>query len=474
MNRKQKFLAWGLLILVGLALYLPSLSVPYIYDDYLHFVDNPRLQEASTLSDVFFNGRQETRPVFNLSLFLQSYFFGMDAVAAHAGNVFIFFLCVAGLIFFLKALSLPPKAVWITAFLFLVHPINVESVAYFNSRSGLLALTFALWAQPFLLKPKWRSFWVGMFFLILAMGSKEDGVVGVLLALWTQLFLHWKEKRKPCPWRLASMIASLLVLPLIYAVFRSPHLNTVGADVAPWNVYVLEQGRNLVLHLSTFFIPYPLTFDRDLSSWMNSWEVLMGCWLILAFFVHMAWRFRHSWISFGFVWALLALLPTHSFVPVLDVHASRILFPMVPALALATHFVLVKYLGEIRKAYVVALSILLIGFSSLTFHNIQVWQEPLRVWERNARQAPSRWRTWVNLAVECGESGKWRKAHKAILQARRLAPERPEVLYNQAVIYAVRKDAQRNLKLAKHFLLEALKRDPHHKRAQQLLKRISP
>lgn len=462
-----------ILVLLTAVLFLPSLTTPFIYDDYYHFVENTKLHAPQSVGDVFHNGRQETRPVFNFSLYLQARLFGKSAMAAHAVNITLYLICVLGLFEFLLALSLPWSVSLVSTFLFAIHPINVESVVYFNSRSGLLALTFALWAQVWLLKPQRKGFALGLGFLALAMGSKEDGILGVTLALWTQIFLYLREERPLPKMRLGGILAMGLCIPLLYYFFRSPHLHTVGTGVSPWNVYAVAQGRNILLHLSTFFLPYPLTLDRDLPAWMNAWQVWLGCWLLLAFFLHMAWRFRSSWITFGFVWALLALLPTHSIVPVLDVQASRILFPMVPAIAFTTEQTLAKYLGRFSKSYVALLGVAFLGLGIMTAHQIQVWQMPLKVWERNAKHAPSRWRTWVNLAVESAEAGQWEKAHRAILQARRLAPDRPEVLYNQAAIYAVRKDGKRSRAKAIFYLRKALAKDPSHPRAQNLLRRLT-
>ena len=163
--------AIALLVLVAAALYFPAVSAPFAYDDYAHFLWNQKILHPQSISDIFRNGLQETRPVYNLSLAAQAFLFGTNAIAAHVVNLALFFSCGVLLFFLLLRLTENSTLTMICTLVFLVHPMAVETVVYFNSRSGLLGMFFSLAA---LLCVTYRKFPGCLIFLALAIGSKED------------------------------------------------------------------------------------------------------------------------------------------------------------------------------------------------------------------------------------------------------------------------------------------------------------
>jgi tetratricopeptide (TPR) repeat protein len=155
-------------------------------------------------------------------------------------------------------------------------------------------------------------------------------------------------------------------------------------------------------------------------------------------------------------------------VPLLDVQANRILYPMLPGLSLAMGTAI---LGIARPRWLPSLvtTVTALVLAVMSVHQIGYWLDPIRLWERDTAYAPSRWRPWVNYTVELAEHGRWREATSAIGKAEALAPDNPTVLYNAAAIAAARTDGRRDPSLARRKLAGALRSNPTHARSLQLL-----
>ncbi|HLG19084.1 MAG TPA: hypothetical protein VI895_04615 [Bdellovibrionota bacterium] len=462
-----------LLLIVGSALYYPTLRAPFVYDDYLHFVENERILHPQNVGDIFKNGLQETRPIYNLSLAVQARWFGTDPTMAHAGNVVLQLLAAVLLYLFLLRMTGSAIVAFIAAAIFEIHPLAVESVAYFNSRSGLLSLLFSLCAFLCFEKRGRIIFFTGLFSLVAAMGSKEDAIGSVALAL---LFDRWRQAHGGIGWsrlRQVAVLATAITVPFLYLVFRSPHIGTVGEIVEPWWRYLWQQGTHVPLHLSLFLWPWPLTPDRDLSPWMLSLLAVSTGWILLFGLLAILWSFRRSRVALGVVWAIAALIPTHTVVPMLDLQATRLLYPAIPGLSLAFASVLSAFTE--RRAWVgwSAATLLFLFFGWRSSQQIYLWAHPLELWQADTREAPSRWRAWLDLTIELAERKRWAEADEAISRAEALNPKNASVLYNSAAIAATRTDGKKDKALAVERLKTALEVDPHHRRSERLLRQLT-
>lgn len=413
--------------MLALALYGPWVSqIPFYYDDYPHFVENVHILHPQTLSDIFRNGFQETRPLYNLSLAGQAFLFGKNAAAGHWINVGLFI--IAGALFYRLVLTMAfsEAIAFLSATLFLIHPVAVETVAYMNSRSGLMGVCFSFLALISLFHEKpWRV----TLFLILAIASKEDAVGTILVGMmFLALAPHVSAAPQGFKRRMFMHVSgAALALVAIYACFKSPHHGSMGESVAPWYDYLYFQGINLPLHLSTFIFPYPLTFNRDLPRFFEHPLTLAAGWVfILVSLVFLMKRRNHPAALAG-LWAILALAPTHSVVPLLDVQATRFLFPALAPMALMLAIVARK----VPRAFLVGLCALFIATTTL---ELALWTQPVALWKKNAAHAPSRWRLWLNLAIEHAERKQWPEALSAVEKAYERAPEENAVIFNRLAI----------------------------------------
>jgi tetratricopeptide (TPR) repeat protein len=180
--------AFALALLVGLA-YGGSLDAPYLFDDGALVRDSPCVRDVGTALEGLVRGADHPcgyRPVRHVS-------YALDAVVAgssprvHRTTNLLLHLGVSLLVLLLgRRLGLDPIGAFAAAAVFAVHPIHTEAVTYLTGRKDLLVTLFALAAV--LAAARWRrtgrnaALALAALFFLLALGSKETGVVVPLLA----------------------------------------------------------------------------------------------------------------------------------------------------------------------------------------------------------------------------------------------------------------------------------------------------
>ena len=105
-----------------------------------------------------------------------------DPLGAHLLSLSLFLLLAALTLVLAQRLGVGVYGMWAIAVLILLHPINVESVAYAASRGELLAAIFIVGACIFATYGWWTAAGFGIVVcLSAAVISKESGVVGLLV-----------------------------------------------------------------------------------------------------------------------------------------------------------------------------------------------------------------------------------------------------------------------------------------------------
>lgn len=133
------------------AAYLPVLWAGYIWDDDMYVVENPTLRDLPGLVRIWCEPRSipQYYPVVHTTFWIEHHLWGLAPAGYHATNV----AChVAGAILlgtFLARLAVPQA--WTTAWVFALHPVQVESVAWITERKNVLSFPLAIAAGILLL-----------------------------------------------------------------------------------------------------------------------------------------------------------------------------------------------------------------------------------------------------------------------------------------------------------------------------------
>jgi tetratricopeptide (TPR) repeat protein len=488
-------------VAVGVLAYLNSFNNPFLFDDYFNIVYNPRIRD---LGDCCRRLLSERRSVTTLSLALNYSLGGFHVRGYHAVNLLVHLLAGLALYGLVRRVLLLPllagqlgsvaaELALAVALLWLVHPLQTESVTYLAHRGEALAGLFTLLALLCLLRGatggRPRAWYVlAALACALAMKSKEIAVTAPVLALLfdrTFLAASWREALcRRFPLHLGLMATWALL---------SPELTSALAN-APWVAAAHGAGRAVdpedypaagpIRPEGDAAVPTagfglrgitPLDYARSqpgvilhylrLAVWPDAlcvdygWPVARtpaqmvtpAAIVVLLLLLTTAW----AWLRcrpFGFLGAcfFLLLAPTSSILPIADLAAERRMYlPLAPVVVLA---VVGGHLGleALARRHRLSLSLLYrlqIGavlfaaliLAWLTFQRNRVYQRELVLWSDVTTKAPGNARGHYNLGMALANLGNLDAAEPCYLTALEINPEQPLACARLGQIYLARK-----------------------------------
>src|SRR5665213_149199 len=201
--RRDRWLT-ALLFTAVFAAYFPARDGGRLLDDHLH-ITRPELQSLGGLGRIWFDvgATQQYYPVVHTAFWLEHRLWG-DAVAGyHLINVLLHATAAALLVVLMRRLRLPGG--WLAAFVFALHPVCVESVAWIAEQKNTLSTVFALGASIAYLDFDERRYWrrygsaFGLFALALLSKTAVVTVPGALLVVvwWRRSRLGWRRDVRP-------------------------------------------------------------------------------------------------------------------------------------------------------------------------------------------------------------------------------------------------------------------------------------
>jgi len=439
---------------------LPALHGPLLFDD-LSSVTTAARHGATALGELFrLQGAGEAgyRPLRYLSLWIDWRLGGGDPLWLHLSSALWHAGCALLLWFLLLRLTRDRRLALLAALLFIVHPLQVEAVAYISGRKDLLCTFFSLLALHASLgagravRPAARLGLSALFFLCwwLAMQAKEMAAVVPLAAL----LLEAADRPPVEPaWR----------LPAVVVRRRPVFAGVLGAGVllAAWKVLVLAPGtkvpverwgdlperlwlaaRTLSWHVRKLLWPWPQVGDlRGLfpvrvpgpdgvgggwGAWWNggtATATLAGLVLLalLALLVRRAAPGRRRWATVGLAGWLLLLLPVLNLVPLNEPAAEHYQHLPLAAGGLLAAALLLPPAGAPRRRWWPAL-VLLLAWTGASVHRAAVWSDPARFWTDVLRVNPGDGRAWNDLGLVLAERGDAGQARRCYARAWRCDP----------------------------------------------------
>jgi hypothetical protein len=412
--------------------YAPALNGVFVFDD----LSLPFFAPAIKQDMLSFVGR--LRPLLMLSFWIdyhRSSADGADPHTFHSTNVFLHFLTsVLTTLIVLKILEWAGvegrKRVALVIFagaLFLLHPLQTESVAYVASRSEVLSVLFYYAAfAVFVWRPgESMTLLRAIAILVLfgaAAGIKEHTLTLPVLLILTDYFWHRGGIRKN------AMLYGLLGAGAIgggiyvWSILR-------GADSAGFRLrdltplqYLFTQGRVVWTYVRMFVLPFGQNVDPDIAISRGPFDqgAIFGLAALAAVAVA-AWIYRKRFplASFGVFVFLVLLAPTSSFIPIHDPLAEHRVY--LPFLGLA--LICCELLRRQSFSGMVVISAgALIVCSVLTYQRNQVWASPLALWQDAVDKSPNKYRPRFQLAYELFSEGRCPDAVKSYEIASKLGP----------------------------------------------------
>ncbi len=400
--------ALGAAFLAVCIVYWPAVSGPFVYDDlYLPFTA-PELAGAPITRWV-----GGLRPLLMFSFWINHRLSAMDPFSYHFLNIL---LHLATAVFAFLIVRKFAERVGLTgrqrdgiaafaAGLFLLHPIQTESVAYVASRSETLSVMFFYAAfTVFLYRRSEAIGWLeSLGVLVLFAGAastKEHAAILPALLLLTDLF--WSSWRGILRnWRLYAMLAigTAAALRMVWRILSGNNTAGFSVQAFTWIEYFYTQCRAIWLYIRMFFLPYGQNLDHDfaVSRTPLAHGAIIGMVALVVLAGAAVWyRRRFPLACYGFLAFLVLLAPTSSFVPINDVVAERRLYlPFIGLLLVVVEFVR-RWKAPPARVATVLTGVLAI-MAVVTYSRCTVWESPELLWKDTVAKSPQKARPHLQL-----------------------------------------------------------------------------
>ncbi len=451
-SSKHHFLAYLIIIIVAFGVYSNSFKNSFQFDDIHRIVRNKEIQDFSHIKPTLSGQRWVVR--FTLAL---NYRLGkLNVVGYHIFN--IVFHSINGILIYLFVYMLLMKSnsskiiapflkkrnrkitendfqqisirniyfliPLFSALLFIVHPIQTESVTYIISRTEILATFFFLIGVIFYMKASSTRYPVRrfIFYLIvvisflLGLESKEYVAILPFLLLLLDYFFFgaasfrlWIKRVK----KFAIPIGILLLMNVCFLVALShTYKGETSAGFSVYNIshhsYLMTQFNVVIHYIRLLFIPANLNLDYDFpiknSFWQYPTYLSFSILLALLIFAILIAR-KHKLFSFFILWFFITVAPSAGIIPIADVVFEHRLY--LPSIGYCVILVLLinklfsfqwmrQRVLRYKLTYAVPI-LLLVVYSTQTYLRNLIWKDEVTLWGDVVKKSPNKARPHNNL-----------------------------------------------------------------------------
>lgn len=481
-NRDYKvFLILLILVLIG---YSNVIRGPMFFDDE-HFIEiNKTIRSLKNIPEIYSSSVTEGahisgnfyRPNQQIVYAIIFHFFDLQSAPYHIVSILLHLFNAFLVFIVLKKLSFSRMASVIAALIFLIHPIQTESVSYISGLAGPLGLFFLLSALVlflnglFLSRPKRRYAILaisGLLF-VLALFSKENMIIFLpLVILVTLSFINIKQYNSGA--YIISSISLYFVISIIYLYFRFEVLNisdTIGLTDKD-NIYTSNFSVRLITFINVLwdyiimiFYPYRLNYEKPYMAYTSlaSFRGVLGIILILSAILSFIIRKKNNRLFLGSGWFFISLIPFTGIIPLNAMYLEHWLYiPLIGiGILCATLF---DRLLKLKKAhfFLYIFIPLIVLYSVRTIARNNQWADVEKFYLNELKYTDSSIRIYNNLGMYYSDKNDIEKSIKYYNKAVEAGDLFPQPHHNLASIYLERGEYDRAIQE----FYSALKIDPN-------------
>ncbi len=456
-----------LLAVTVIFIYSETLSGPFIFDDRNNIRENPHIRISqitlSHLASAAFDSPSHKRPVANISFALNYYIHGYNVVGFHAVNIMIHVISGILLYFFVQTTFRTPALRsryehynWIsffTAAIWLVHPLQTQSVSYIVQRMNSLAamfyiLSFLCYAQLRVNpqeKPKWWLLFGCILSGILALGTKQNTATLPFFLLLYEWYFFRNLSLKWLKDHLALLVGLLVLLAIAALIFLGTDpLDKIWAGYASRHFTpvqrLLTEMRVVIFYIGLFFWPHPsrLNLDHDfvlsysLTDPMTTLFSMLAIAILLVLAVIIAKNQRM--ISFGILWFLGNLAIESSIFGLEIIFEHRLYLPSMMC-SLVVVLLVYRWAKPVWLKPLILCTLTIVA-AVWTYERNDVWRDRIAIWEDCVKKSPHKARPYNNLGVALADDGQYSKAIEQYHKALQINPYYPNAYANLGFVLA--------------------------------------
>jgi tetratricopeptide (TPR) repeat protein len=321
-------------------------------------------------------------PVTWLSHMLDVQISGVRSGPHHLTNVVLHALATLLLFAFLKRATHAPWPSAFVAFLFALHPLHVESVAWIAERKDVLSAFFwflTLWLYVrYVQNPQATRYILALLAFCLGLMSKPMLVtlpfVLLLLDFWPLHRLTPKVLREKIPFFALSMAAAVAT----YMVQASAGA-VQGAVAFPLALRIQNAIVTCALYIVKMFWPARLAVFYPYPAGIPAWQVVLAAAALAAvsFFALRSYR-KRPYLAVGWLWYLGTLVPVIGLVQVgAQARADRYTYVPMAGISIMAAWAALDLLGRWPKAKLgiaLAAGFVCVGCAAATSRQLGYWQ----------------------------------------------------------------------------------------------------
>lgn len=466
---------WPALLLVGVTLvaYLPVTRAGYIWDDDAYLTANIYLNDLAGLREIWFTwgATPDYYPLTFTTFWIEKRVWGDSPTGYHLVNVGLHAVGAILLWRVLLRLRFGDGIALLSAAVFAVHPIHVESVAWICERKNVLsgALYFLAMLAFFRFyryeddepvdsrRWPWLVLTVALYLL-----SELTKTVTVTLPLILLVIIWWKRGRVVRRDIAIAVGMLALGLPLCYpAMWTQRHV--VGAYGPEFEQTLLQRvliaGRAIWFYAGKIILPAKLTFIYP------KWHVDPAVWWQWLFPITagatpaVLWRSRDrlgrgplaAALCFGITLAPASgffRIYWHRYSYVAD-HVQHLASTAIVVLAVCAAAALVRRVTRSQRAPAIIAAVVVAALGVQSFAQCFVYRDAMTLWQDTIEKDPTSWMAISNRGVQHELLGDTARARADYERAIELNPRHYESLGNLATILIREKNFTRAESLAR-------------------------
>lgn len=391
--QKNYLFVYFILLIPVIVIYYQVLSYDYVHLDDDRFI----LDKVEYLSDyknipesftTIIDSQRDIiyyRPLFTISFFTDTIFFGVNSFYYHLTNILLFYLCLCLLFNFFMQLGFNKKETLLSVILFSVLPVFTSVSGWIVGRTESILFVFAISSLLFFIKylkhGDKKYLIIHCLFFVLALLSKENAIFIPLIAIG---IINTKQEFKNIFLKNKILISSLWIAIILAWSIVNHIITQRFSGVEFHNVF--ESALTFFQYFGKIFFPFnlsvlPVTYDTSNLYWIISIVIFV------LFFVLFRKSMNRRYMILGFMIFFLFLFP--ALFTLYDINLeTRLLLPAVGVfIILLSSGIFNKILQ--RKIFLSLFIILISFYSYLSIGNLDNYKNQFNFWSNAAATSPN-------------------------------------------------------------------------------------